>query len=178
MVFDITDLDDILIVQSFYANGGRFGFGALENNIREYKGEKETQGISIQTCRTLIDSKQIESYWSPGKKRWSIDYVNGLMLKITVDWKKGRKLLSTESYDVRMGKYSGLKVLLDTFLFDEFSIAQNGYSETAQHIDWKKSPGYSKDESKLISELLKEAKKVKEWYGTRWYLRRSLMSVG
>lgn len=173
MEFDVTEIDDILLVQAFYANAKAFGMGFVQNSIMDIKGEKNTQGLDKETARQLINENTEKSYLSLGSETWYLDYVNGRAVKLRLDWKNGRKIIFTDAFDYRHGKYAALKILLKTFLYDEFSIVKKGYSETLGLPEWKNDfKDYSSEENKMYQLILKQTIKKTEHYGTRYYLKK------
>lgn len=162
MIFDITNIDLVILIQALYANSKPNGVGIMEYAFKK-KG-----GLSIEETKILLNDNQKISYKEKGRIRYDLDSVNGVPLNFYPDWIKGRLLFNSTFFDYEHGNYRFLEILLHTFLLDEISIARKEYGDRKRWDEYYYK--FSLVRENKYRELIRKAKKEIKPYGIRWQL--------
>ena len=163
MIFDITDLDKIQVLQALYANGNPKGYGEIEWSM------KDVHGLSTKEAQRIFNHSQSIYDFSNGSH--DIDYVNGVPIKWESKIVKGRYLLYPSGYDLRHGNYKAFDILYKTFMHDEFSIVRKGFGSSIVTGERpEKDEDYSIERKAKYSKILKQTTRKVMPYGIRWFL--------
>ena len=172
MEFDITNLDEILVLKSLFAYSEPLGMGEVEYQIRNNRSENVI-GLTDEECEYILK----KAYDSQRFHIVSIlDYYKGKPMKIEFVFKpNGRKLLNTDDYDYRNGRYRAFEAFLDTFLYEEIKITKKEFS----HYVWYKE---SVDHFSRPKEVVEKFRRIiKQFilkngvYGKYWTIDENLI---
>lgn len=125
MLFDVTDLDKEILIKGLIANAKAVGIGEMEYKFKNFKGELVDSITEEEISEYLIIIDELKNKNIKGAQ--IIDYYKGQPIKLELFFRKERLLASSHGYDVRNGKYSFLKTLIDFFGIDDILIVQKGY---------------------------------------------------
>ena len=175
MVFDISDLDKVVLLQALYAHAEAAGYGKLEYKIKDRRGIR-VNGLSLEEAKAIWE-KSAAQIASSGSAE-VVDYHNGKPIKLDVKRNPStqRLLAYSSSFDTRNGRYRFLEALLSSFGNEEIIIKEKGYSG---HFNDAEKGGHVPDvrpqsETKLLRQLLRSALKVSDIKGTYWKLNPSV----
>lgn len=171
MVFDITQLDKTLLIQTLFAHSSPINYGCLEYNYRKKLGDN-VDGLSEKECEDILyvyNHTEAEYYYI-------LDYHKGKPMKLNFKKNKnGRVIVSSESYDERNGKYRFFEALLNIFSLDEIFIIKKGYKD----FDLLEIPEElirNKNDEKIFKNILKNTIEIKNTYGKVWTIDESKVS--
>ena len=121
MIFDVTKLDKIRLIQTLYIHADPKGYGKGEYAFNEVTG-KNVLGLTEEECKRIL------SMDGPDLSGYLIDYYNGKPIKLNFDHKSnGDVWVSSTGYDVSNGRYRFLEALLCVFALDEIVIMGKDY---------------------------------------------------
>ena len=126
MVFNVTKLDKIRLIQTLYIHADPKGYGKVEYAFNDVIG-KNVLGLTEEECMDMLnmDSLDLNGYL--------VDYYNGKPIKLDFERKpNGDVWVSSIGYDVSNGRYRFLEALLYVFNLDEIVITGKDYP---QHLD-------------------------------------------
>lgn len=113
MVFNVTKLDKIRLIQSLYLHADPKGFGKNEFAFKDVIGEN-VLGLTDEECRDILKMD------SPDLSGYLLDYHNGKPIKLDFEHKtNGDVFVSSVAYDISNGRYRFLEALLCVFNLDE-----------------------------------------------------------
>ena len=121
MVFDVTELDKIRLIQTLYIHAHPKGYGKVEYSFNDVIG-KNVLGLTDEECRDML------SMYSPALNGYLVDYYNGKPIKLDFEHTPtGNVKVSSIGYDVSNGRYRFLEALLYVFNLDEIVITEMDY---------------------------------------------------
>lgn len=157
--FNITYLDNVLLLQTLYVHADPKGYG--EKQYRQLLKEgKIVEGLPTEECMTILKGKYQDS-------DYLVDYYNGKPLKL--DWVKtpgGQVIARTLPYDAAHGKFRFLEALLNVFDPEEILITQRQYHPVHDKLFFKK------EDTRIIEyeliQLLKHTLPFQDATGVYW----------
>lgn len=165
MEFDITDIDKKLLIRTLLAHSSPIGLGRAEYKFRKSIGEV-VDGISDLECEYLLSEFNNSTERSAGFG--ILDYHNGKPMKLNFYRKtNGKVIVSSDSYDVRNGKFRFLEAMLNTFFLDEIKITKKGYRQFVM-TDLPSDLERTKEQNKFFRDLIKNTIQKKDNYGKFW----------
>ena len=121
MVFDITNLDKLLLLRTLYEHASPKGLGMVEYSVRSDRGENVI-GLTDEECEMIL------SMDDPEAAEMLVDYHKGKPIKLDFQHQRnGNITVDTNGYDSRNGRYRFLEALLNVFDLDEIIITKKGY---------------------------------------------------
>ena len=121
MVFNVSKLDKIRLIQTLYIHADPKGYGNMEYSFREVIGEN-VLGLTDEECRDILSAD------TPELNGYLVDYYNGKPIKLDFEHKpNGDVCVSSSGYDVSNGRYRFLEALLYVFNLDEIVITKKDY---------------------------------------------------
>ena len=165
MEFDITDIDKKLLIRTLFAHSAPVGLGQAEYDVRKTFGEV-VDGISDKECDNLLGEYR---YISERDKIFGIlDYHKGKPMKLNFYRNKNERVVtSSDSYDVRNGRYRFLEAMLNAFNLDEIKITKKGYRQFVM-VDLPSDLVRTKEQKKMFMDLLKNMTEKREYFGKYW----------
>ena len=121
MVFNVTKLDKIRLLQTLYIHADPKGYGNMEYSFNDVIG-KNVLGLTDEECTDMLsmDTPELNGYF--------VDYHNGKPIKLDFEHKpNGDVWVSSIAYDVSNGRYRFLEALLYVFNLDEIIITDKEY---------------------------------------------------
>jgi hypothetical protein len=121
MVFNVTELDKVLLLQALYSHASPKGVGRIEHSVRAARGENVV-GLTDEECEMILSMDH------PDATTLLVDYYNGKPIKLDFEHQRnGQDLVCSDGYDSRNGRYRFLEALLNVFDPDEIIIVKKGY---------------------------------------------------
>ncbi len=121
MVFNVTKLDKIRLLQTLYIHADPKGYGKNEYAFNDVIG-KNVLGLTNEECRELLKAD------SPDLSSYLVDYHNGKPIKLDFEHKPNGDLwVSSVAYDMSNGRHSFLEALLCVFDLDEIVMTTIDY---------------------------------------------------
>ena len=121
MVFNVTRLDKIHLMQTLYIHADPKGYGKVEFAFNDVIG-KNVLGLTDEECREFL------SMDTPDLNGYLVDYHNGKPIKLDFEHKaNGDVWVSSIGYDVSNGRYRFLEALLYVFNLDEIVMTTTDY---------------------------------------------------
>ena len=121
MVFNVTKLDKIHLMQTLYIHADPKGYGKVEYAFNDVIG-KNVLGLTDEECRDILRED------SPDLGGYLVDYHNGKPIKLDFEHKPNRDVwVSSVAYDVSNGRYRFLEALLYVFNLDEIVMTKTDY---------------------------------------------------
>jgi hypothetical protein len=121
MVFNVTKLDKIRLLQTLYIHADPKGYGNMEYAFNDVIG-KNVEGLTEEECASLLkmDTPELNGYL--------VDYYNGKPIKFDFEHRpNGDVWVSSIAYDISNGRYRFLEALLYVFNLDEIIITNMDY---------------------------------------------------
>lgn len=121
MVFNVSKLDKIRLLQTLYIHADPKGYGNMEYAFNDVIG-KNVVGLTDEECASLLkmDTPELNGYL--------VDYHNGKPIKLYFEQgTNGNVLVSSNAYDVSNGRYRFLEALLYVFNLDEVVMTDKEY---------------------------------------------------
>ena len=160
MVFNITKLDKVQLIQALYVHSETVGMGKSEYDFRDAMGQNVI-GLTEEECNDIL-SRDV-----PGSNGYLLDYHNGKPMKLHFAHKKNGDIwVCSDSYDSRSGRYRFLEALLSVFSVDEIVIVKKGYPQhlTEMIANCTKR---EKEETSLLKNMLSQTIKEQNG-GSQW----------
>jgi hypothetical protein len=160
MIFDITNLDKHLLIQTLYDHASSNGAGSGEQLARTARGEN-ILGLTDKEC------DQILNYDLSSQNVRILDYCKGRPIKLVFEHRRnGNIFVDSSGYDSRNGRFRFLQALLDVFDLDEIAIKKKGYP---QHLNdmINECTSIPQEELTLLKNLVKNTVKHTN-NGTYW----------
>jgi hypothetical protein len=168
MEFDITHLDKKLVIQTLFAHSAPLSLGKLEYEFRK-ANDDNVDGLSDEECEfILLEFNELDT----GNLRL-LDYHKGKPMKLNFEKKSnGRILVSSDSYDVRNGKYRFLEAFLNIFSMDEIYITKKGYRHFVM-TDLQEHLIRPKEQENIFKTLIKNTIQKQNDQGKFWTIDES-----
>lgn len=121
MVFNVTNLDKVLLLQTLYAHASPKGLGRIEYSVRAKKGENVV-GLTDEECEMILSTEE------PDATAILVDYYKGKPIKLDFQHEpNGTILVDSNGYDLSNGRFRFLEALLNVFDVDEIEITKKEY---------------------------------------------------
>ena len=128
MVFNVTRLDKIRLLQTLYIHADPKGYGNMEYAFNDLIG-KNVIGLTDEECKNILHLD------SPDLNGFIVDYHNGKPMKVDFEHQlNGDILVSSIAYDLSNGRYRFLEALLYVFNLDEIVITAKEYPTHLEHL--------------------------------------------
>lgn len=168
MIYDVTNIDKVKLIQSLYLFAKAKGFGIIENKAKEYLG-KDVNSISRKECEELIENAK-ETFHSIE----IVDYYDGVPLKIDLEKKDGKLYFWSFDYDYRHGKYRSLEAFLYNLSYDEIIIKRKSYGDDEYAFSKKGSAFQHKtDKTEIFKRIINNLEKRKIDYKNRYLISKN-----